>query len=170
VPKNWRAVVITCSDRAARGERKDQSGPAVQEILAAEGYQVIAARIVPDAIDAIADGIVRAVDQDRVQLVVTTGGTGISPDDLTPEATDRVTEKKIPGFGELMRSTSLNQTPMASLSRAQAAVRGTALIVNLPGSIHGATENLRAVLHLIPHALDLLAGKTDHKDERSERS
>jgi molybdopterin adenylyltransferase len=170
VPKNWRAVVITCSDRAARGERKDQSGPAVQEILAAEGYQVIAARIVPDAIDAIADGIVRAVDQDRVQLVVTTGGTGISPADLTPEATDRVTEKKIPGFGELMRSTSLNQTPMASLSRAQAAVRGPALIVNLPGSIHGATENLRAVLHLIPHALDLLAGKTDHKDERSERS
>lgn len=168
--KNWRAVVITCSDRAARDERRDQSGPAVQRILAAEGYQVSGVRIVPDTVEAIAAAIVQSVDQDQAQLVVTTGGTGISVRDVTPEATDGVTEKKIPGFGELMRATSLRKTPMASLSRAQAAVRGSALIVNLPGSVHGATENLQAILHLIPHALELLVGKTEHQDERPDRS
>lgn len=165
--KQWRAVVITCSDRAARAERRDQSGPAVQQILAAEGYQVTGIRVVPDVVEAIAEAIVQAVDQEQVQLVLTTGGTGISARDVTPEATDRVTHKKLPGFGELMRARSLEKTAMAPLSRAQAAVRGSALIVNLPGSLHGATENLQAILHLIPHALELLGGKTEH--ERPDR-
>ena len=153
-----RARVVTCSDAASRGEREDRSGPAVREILARSGYQVDAIVVVPDEIEAIATAIENAT-ADGARLVVTTGGTGIAPRDVTPEATARVCDKVLPGFGELMRSTSLSSTPMASLSRAQAATRGPALIVNLPGSVNGACENLNAVIHLIPHALDLLSGK-----------
>ena len=155
-----RARVITCSDAASRGERIDKSGPAVREILAAN-YDVDAVIVVSDDVDAIADAI-EAATGDGVRLVVTTGGTGIAARDVTPEATLRVCEKVIPGFGELMRSASLQKTAMAPLSRAMAAIRGTALIVNLPGSESGARENLQAILHLIPHALQLLEGKTEH--------
>jgi len=153
-----RARVITCSDGASRGEREDLSGPAVREILEKNGYMVDTVMIVPDDIEAIATAIEDGTG-DGARLVVTTGGTGISPRDVTPEATMRVCERSIPGFGELMRSVSLKKTPMASLSRAQAATRGSALILNLPGSPAGAKENLEAVLHLIPHALELLSGK-----------
>jgi molybdenum cofactor synthesis domain-containing protein len=151
------ARVITCSDAATAGTRVDRSGPAVREILVAAGCSVDAVVVVPDDVDAIATAIEKATG-DGVRLVVTTGGTGIAPRDVTPEATMRVCDRVIPGFGELMRATSLQKTPMAPLSRAQAATRGTALIVNLPGSVKGATENLRAVLHLVPHALELLSG------------
>ena len=153
-----RARVVTCSDAASRGEREDRSGPAVREILARSGYQVDAIVVVPGEIEAIATAIENATG-DGARLVITTGGTGIAPRDVTPEATARVCDRLVPGFGELMRSTSLSSTPMASLSRAQAATRGPALIVNLPGSVNGACENLNAVIHLIPHALDLLSGK-----------
>lgn len=156
-----RARVITCSDASSRGERIDRSGPAVREILAANGYTVDTVAIVPDDIDDIAAAIEAAVG-DGARLVVTTGGTGIAARDVTPEATLRVSEKVIPGFGEIMRASSLQKTVMAPLSRAQAATRGTALIVNLPGSESGARENLQAVLHLVPHALQLLEGKTEH--------
>lgn len=149
-----RARVITCSDAASRGEREDQSGPAVRELLVANGFEVGEIVVVPDEIDAIASAIAEAPER----LIVTTGGTGIAPRDVTPEATMSVCERVIPGFGEIMRATH----PMAALSRAQAATRGTALVVNLPGSVKGAVENLNAVMHLIPHALDLLAGKTEH--------
>lgn len=155
------ARVITCSDAASRGERIDRSGPAVRELLAANGYEVDAVVVVADDIDDIAAAIVAAMGE-GVRLVVTTGGTGIAARDVTPEATLRVSEKVIPGFGEVMRAASLGKTAMAPLSRAQAATRGTALIVNLPGSVSGARENLQAVLHLIPHALQLLEGKTEH--------
>jgi molybdenum cofactor synthesis domain-containing protein len=155
------ARVITCSDASSRGERADRSGPAVREILEANGYGVDAVLIVPDDIDDIANAIETAAG-DGVRLIVTTGGTGIAARDVTPEATLRVCEKVIPGFGEIMRAASLLKTAMAPLSRAQAATRGTALIVNLPGSESGARENLQAVLHLIPHALQLLEGKTEH--------
>jgi len=155
-----KARVITCSDAASRGERVDRSGPAVREILSAT-YDVDAVIVVSDDVDAIAEAI-EAATGDGVRLVVTTGGTGIAARDVTPEATLRVCEKVIPGFGELMRSASLQKTAMAPLSRAQAAIRGTALIVNLPGSESGARENLQAILHLIPHALQLLEGKTEH--------
>jgi molybdopterin adenylyltransferase len=154
------ARVITCSDAASRGERVDKSGPAVREILATN-YDVDAIVVVSDDIDDIANAI-EAATGDGVRLVVTTGGTGIAARDVTPEATLRVCEKVIPGFGELMRSASLRKTAMAPLSRAMAAIRGTALIVNLPGSESGARENLQAILHLIPHALQLLEGKTEH--------
>jgi molybdopterin adenylyltransferase len=156
-----RARVITCSDASSRGERVDRSGPAVREILEANGYSVDAVLIVPDDIDDIANAIETAAG-DGVRLIVTTGGTGIAARDVTPEATLQVCEKVIPGFGEIMRAASLQKTAMAPLSRAQAATRGTALIVNLPGSESGARENLQAVLHLIPHALQLLEGKTEH--------
>jgi molybdenum cofactor synthesis domain-containing protein len=161
-----RARVLTCSDAASAGTREDRSGPAVRDILVAEGYEVDAVMIVVDEIDAIATAIENATG-DGARLVVTTGGTGIAPRDVTPEATMKVCDRVIPGFGELMRSTSLRSTPMATLSRAQAAVRGTALIVNLPGSVNGATENLRAVLNVLPHALELLAGApVEHTENR----
>jgi molybdopterin adenylyltransferase len=156
-----RARVITCSDAASRGERVDRSGPAVRELLTANGYEVDSIVVVSDDIEAIA-GAIESATGDGVRLVVTTGGTGIAARDVTPEATMWVCEKVIPGFGELMRAASLQKTAMAPLSRAQAATRGSALIVNLPGSESGATENLQAILHLIPHALQLLEGKTEH--------
>jgi molybdopterin adenylyltransferase len=156
-----KARVITCSDAAARGEREDRSGPAVRDLLESRGYVVDAVVVVADTIEFVATAIVDGTEAGN-QLVVTTGGTGVAPRDVTPEATMRVCDRLVPGFGELMRATSLQKTPMASLSRAQAATRGTALVVNLPGSVTGAVENLQAVLHLIPHAIDLLAGKTEH--------
>lgn len=156
-----KARVITCSDAASRRERIDRSGPAVRELLTGNGYDVDAIVIVADDIDDIAAAI-EAATGDGARLIVTTGGTGIAARDVTPEATLKVCEKVIPGFGEIMRAASLSKTPMAPLSRAQAATRGTALIVNLPGSVSGATENLQAILHLVPHALQLLEGKTEH--------
>jgi molybdopterin adenylyltransferase len=152
-----RARVITCSDAASRGEREDRSGPAVRAILEGDGFAVDAVLIVADEVEAIATAIEDATG-DGARLVVTTGGTGIAARDVTPEATARVCQRVLPGFGERMRATS----PMAALSRAQAATRGAALIVNLPGSVNGATENLKAILNLIPHALELLGGKTSH--------
>ena len=155
------ARVITCSDAAARGEREDRSGPAVRQLLESSGYAVDEVVVVPDEISAIGSQIEIATAA-GIRLVITTGGTGIAARDVTPEATMRVCERVVPGFGELMRLRSLEKTPMAALSRAQAAVRGSALVVNLPGSVSGAVENLEAVLHLIPHALELLAGRTEH--------
>ncbi len=157
-----RARVITCSDAASRGEREDRSGPAVRNVLLRAGYEVEAVLIVPDEIDSIAAAIVEAT-HDGIALIVTTGGTGIAPRDVTPEATAKVCDRVIPGFGELMRARSLDKTPMAALSRAQAASRGAALILNLPGSVKGAVENLEFVLHLIPHALELLSGERIEK-------
>ena len=156
-----RARVITCSDAASLGARVDRSGPAVRDLLLASGYDVTDVVVVSDSVEEIWAAIVGAID-DGHRLVVTTGGTGIAHRDVTPEATARVCERVIPGFGELMRLRSLEKTAMASLSRAQAMTRGTALVVNLPGSVSGATENLVAILELVPHALQLLEGNTEH--------
>ena len=151
------ARVITCSDAASRGERVDRSGPAVRDLLTSSGAAVDDVIVVPDDMQAIAAQIELAIDS-GIRLVATTGGTGVSPRDITPEATMTVCDRVIPGFGELMRLRSLEKTPMASLSRAQAATRGKTLVINLPGSPKAAIENLQAVLHLIPHALELLSG------------
>lgn len=156
-----RARVITCSDAASRGTREDLSGPAVRELLIERGYDVDVVTVVPDDIERIATAILDGINQGN-RFIVTTGGTGIAERDVTPEATMRVCERIVPGFGELMRATSLQKTPMAALSRAQAATRGAALVVNLPGSPAGAVENLTAILHLVPHALALLGGETAH--------
>jgi molybdenum cofactor synthesis domain-containing protein len=153
-----RAHVITCSDAASSGHRRDTSGQAVRELLVANGCDVGEVTIVADDVD----GIVAAIEQaiaGGARLVVTAGGTGIAPRDVTPEATMRICDRLIPGFGELMRARSLEKTAMSPLSRAQAATRGNVLVINLPGSPRGAVENLEAVLHLIPHALELLTGK-----------
>lgn len=163
---NIPARVITCSDAASRGEREDRSGPAVEKELRSRGYEVDRVEIVPDDREAISEAIRRAVDE-GARLVVTTGGTGVAPRDLTPEATGDVADRIIPGFGELMRLRSLERTEMAPLSRAQGASRGVSLILNLPGSPSGAVENLAAVAHLIPHALELLAGGRVEKHPRA---
>ena len=154
-----KARVITCSDSAVRGERADSSGPAVRELLERHGFQVDRVEIVPDSVQEISDAIASAIDISERRLVVTTGGTGIAPRDVTPEATMRVADRRIDGFGELMRMRSLEKTPLATLSRAQAATRGNALILNVPGSPKGAIENLEAVIHLLAHTLVLLEGE-----------
>jgi molybdopterin adenylyltransferase len=156
------AHVITCSDAASTGHRQDRSGQAVRELLVANGCDVGEGTIVADDIRLIAAAIEQAI-ADGARLIVTTGGTGIAPRDVTPEATMQVCDRLVPGFGELMRARSLEKTAMAPLSRAQAATCGNALVINLPGSPRGAVENLEAVLHLIPHALELLTGERVEK-------
>ncbi len=163
------AAVVTVSDGVFAGERDDGSGALAEELLREAGFAVPERRLVPDERAGIVAALTELVDA-GVALVVTTGGTGLAPRDVTPEATLKVADRVVPGFGEAMRAAST--TPMAPLSRAIAATRGAALIVNLPGSVNGATEMLRAVLAIIPHALELLAGTANvhergtMKDER----
>lgn len=154
------AAVLTISDSASQNKREDLSGPAVAAILLENGFNLISTDIAPDDRGRIAATLIQMCEV--AQFVVTTGGTGLSPRDVTPEATASICEKQVPGIAELMRAEGLKQTPLASLSRAICGSRGKSLILNLPGSPTGATSSLTAVMHLIPHALDLLAGKTDH--------
>jgi len=156
------AAVLTISDSSARGERADVSGPATAELLRKNGFEVTHQEIVPDDQPAIESALVGMSEQ--VQLVVTTGGTGIAPRDVTPEATRAVCSKLLDGIPEMMRMKGSAQTPLAALSRGVCGVRRRSLILNLPGSPSGAVESLRAVLHILPHALDLLSGKTGHDD------
>jgi len=156
------AAVLTVSDSSARGERADISGPATADVLRQNGFRVTYQEIVPDDQPTIESALVRLTEQ--VQLVVTTGGTGIAARDVTPEATRAVCVMLIDGIPERMRSEGLQHTPFAVLSRGVCGVRGRSLILNLPGSPSGAVESLRAVLHILPHAIDLLSGKTGHDD------
>jgi molybdopterin adenylyltransferase len=158
------AAVLTVSDSSARGERADVSGPATADLLCQNGFEVAHQEIVPDDQAEIESALVRL--SEKAQLVVTTGGTGIAARDVTPEATRAVCSKLIDGIPERMRSEGEAQTPFAVLSRGVCGVRGRSLILNLPGSPSGAVESLRAVLHILPHAIDLLAGKTGHDDVR----
>jgi molybdopterin adenylyltransferase len=156
------AAVLTVSDSSARGERADVTGPATADLLRENGFDVTHQEIVSDDQGAIEAALVRLSEQ--VQLVVTTGGTGIAARDVTVEATRAVCSKLIDGIPERMRAVGAAQTPFAILSRGLCGVRGSSLILNLPGSPSGAVGSLRAVLHILPHAIDLLAGKTGHDD------
>lgn len=154
------AAVVTISDSSARGEREDLSGPAVAAALDARQFRVIARVIVHDEKNAIEDALIRLSGLAR--LVVTTGGTGIGPRDVTPEATHAVCDRLLPGVAEQMRIVGREKTKFAALSRAMCGTRGKSLILNLPGSPKGAVESLEAVMELLPHALQLLAGDTKH--------
>jgi molybdenum cofactor synthesis domain-containing protein len=153
--------VITVSDGVSAGTRDDVSGPALLDVLKRARFQVSGPEVVPDAEDRISDAVVAAV-VDGADLVVTTGGTGLGPRDVTPQATSLLIDYEVPGIGELMRRAGESSTPMAALSRGVAGVRGQALILNVPGSVNGATESLEAVIPVLGHAIQLLHGDTKH--------
>ena len=152
--------MITMSDGVIAGTRRDRSGEALAALLEEAGYELAFRTAVEDTEERIVPTLLAACEQ--ADLVVTTGGTGLGPRDVTPEATRRVIEREVPGLAHMMMSAGLAVTPMASLSRAVVGARGSTLIINLPGSPKGALENLEPVLGVLPHALDLLAGDTVH--------
>jgi molybdenum cofactor synthesis domain-containing protein len=154
------AAVLTISDSCSRGEKQDLSGPAVAEALARHKFQVAAHGVVADERGAIQEKLIELCASAR--LVVTTGGTGIAPRDVTPGATVAVCERLVDGIAEQMRLQGTKKTRYAALSRAVCGIRGTSLILNLPGSPAGAVESLEAVIDLLPHALELIAGRTEH--------
>jgi molybdopterin adenylyltransferase len=154
------AAVVTVSDSCSRGEREDQSGPAVAQVLERLKFSVATREVVPDDSTRIEDVIMRLAD--AVRLIVTTGGTGIAARDVTPDATRRVCDRLIEGLAERMRAEGVKKTPFAALSRGVCGVRGQALILNLPGSPTAAVESLEAIANLLGHAMDLLGGKTEH--------
>jgi molybdenum cofactor synthesis domain-containing protein len=157
------AAILTVSDSAFRGQREDVSGPATAEFLRRHGFEVAQPKVVPDESEVIEASLVNLAE--AAQLVVTTGGTGISERDVTPEATRAVCSRLIDGISDKIRMDGLAKTPFSILSRGLCGVRGSSLILNLPGSPAGAIESLQSVISVLPHALDLLAGKTEHQGQ-----
>lgn len=156
---NWKSAVLTVSDRSFRGERPDEGGPLISAMLEDAGYEVLRTAVVPDEREEIARVLREWADTGSVRLILTTGGTGFSPRDVTPEATLSVCDRSTPGIPEAMRRASMAVTPRAMLSRAAAGIRGGTLIVNLPGSPKAAKENLEAVLPTLDHGLQMLSGE-----------
>ena len=155
-----RAIVITVSDSASRGERQDLSGPAAQEELEKMGCQVTGVEIVPDEREVIQSRLIEHSNSPDADLIVTTGGTGLAPRDVTPEATAAVIEKTVPGIAELMRLEGIKVNPRAALSRALVGTRNKTLIINLPGSVKGVRESLAAISNILGHALEVISGNT----------
>jgi molybdopterin adenylyltransferase len=153
-----KVAVITVSDSVAHGERQDASGPAVVTRCNELGWRVSSTHLVADDVFQIQTVLKRLADDEKMDLILTTGGTGLSPRDLTPEATQSIADKLIPGFAEEMRRKGLEKTPRAALSRGSAVIRGTTLILNLPGSPKGAVESLDAVAALLPHSVEIIHG------------
>jgi len=158
-----RVGVLTVSDKASRGERVDTAGPAVADLMAIFGAEVAERAIVADEPEQIAAQLTRWADETKLDIVLTTGGTGLSLRDVTPEATLAVADREVPGIGEVMRQVGLKSTHLAPLSRAVAVTRGRTLIVNLPGSERGARESLQAILDMLPHAVELLRGEVTER-------
>jgi molybdenum cofactor synthesis domain-containing protein len=159
-----RAVVITVSDACSRGEREDTSGAALVELLTELGAEIVETKILSDDLDPLTQTLSDFAGRSDVHLIVTTGGTGLGPRDNTPEATQRVIEREAPGIAEAIRAESLKATPMAMLSRGVCGVCSGTLIVNLPGSPKAVRESFSVIAPVIPHALDLLAGNTRHRE------
>ena len=157
-----RAAVITVSDSAFRGRRRDGSGPAVAALLQQYGWTVVHTQIVEDDLPVLA-ATLRELAAKGIEGIFTTGGTGIAPRDVTPEATRKVITREIPGLAEQMRRAGLEHTPRAVLSRGVTGIAGSSLVINLPGSPKGAVESLQSILPILNHAVDLIAGRTEHE-------
>jgi len=153
-----RAAVLTISDKGSRGERVDASGPVVAQLLETIGVPVVLQMIIPDEREIIAAQLIRCADIEHFDLIVTTGGTGVAPRDVTPEATKSVIDRELPGMAEAMRMESFKKTPHAVISRAVCGIRGQTLIINLPGSPRAAAENLQTILRAIPHTIEKIHG------------
>lgn len=155
------AAILVASDRISAGAAEDRSGVALEQKLSAAGWAVEAVKVVPDDAEALAQALADLADQRGVRLILTTGGTGVAPRDVTPDATRGVADREVPGIAEALRAASMRETPHAMLSRATAAIRGQTLIVNLPGSVGGAESTLEALTPVLDHALRLIAGDVD---------
>jgi molybdopterin adenylyltransferase len=162
MPHTHRAKILILSDAASRGEREDRTGPGIRQLLEGEGWRIVALEILPDDADEISRQLEAWTDADECDVVFTAGGTGIGPRDMTPEATRAVCEKEVPGLAEVMRAEGMKKTHLAALSRGTVGVRKGKLIINLPGSVRGARESLIPILDLLPHAIDLVQGRTQH--------
>ena len=157
--KPLKVAVITVSDRGYRGEREDRSGKYILQYFKERGWQIAGYEVVPDEKDKIKEKLMDISDKEKASLIITTGGTGFSPRDVTPEATDEIIERKVPGFGEIIRIEGQKKTPRAILSRGVSGIRKRTLIINLPGSIKGVKDSLELIYHPLPHGIDILVGK-----------
>jgi molybdopterin adenylyltransferase len=162
--KTFRAKILVLSDAASEGRREDLSGPELRQLLEVEGWRVVGYEVLPDDEEKIRRRLESWTDGDECDAIFTTGGTGLAPRDVTPEATRAVLEREVPGIAELMRLEGVKKTRLASLSRGLAGLRNRKLIVNLPGSVRGARESLESILDILPHAIDIAQGRTQHRE------